>query len=583
MPQPPKLNDEQAAVDAERTKAYFAEAGLLNLTGALVFTLLVAIVIDRVPLWTWLPALMALYGITALRWLHERRFKRRPESRPSTWWLRRQTLYSALAGICWGLGSTALLAHLPDEYHAIVLAVAAVSAAASSSQGFACHHPAGAFLVGTLLPPTLWLPTVGDRSHSLLAIMLFIFIPLTISMGRKRNRVFIEAQRMRFRNEALAVELLRQRDVAEQAQAAKGRFLAAASHDLRQPMQALSIFLELLQREKHTETTANLLGRTQQAANAMMTLLNALLDISRLDAGIVKANRRPLAAQELLDGMAQEFAPVAERQGLRLRVAPCSATIESDPVLLGQILRNLIANAIRYTPKGAILVGCRRRGEQILMGVWDTGVGIAADQHEAVFREFYQIGNKERKRENGLGLGLAIVDRIARLLEHPLSLRSPPGKGTCFLVGVPRRAHAPAAVPPAAELSPADRLLAGRHIVLIEDDRAIQEGLRTLLEDWGCQVSAAASLVEAEEIIGDGIPAAVVSDMALPGGTTGIGAIAALRRRYGPTLPALLVTGDTSQETLNAASTAGLLMLHKPIRPARLRAALSSLLNNGAA
>jgi signal transduction histidine kinase/ActR/RegA family two-component response regulator len=455
-----------------------------------------------------------------------------------------------------------------------------VSAASSSAQGFAHHHPSSAYILTAVIPPTLWLLTVGDRLHAILGLMLVIFIPLIISLGRKRNRVFIEAQRMRFRNEALAAELLRQRDVAQQAREAKARFLAAASHDLRQPMQALAIFLDLLRQEQHSGKTVELLTLTQQAVDVMNSLLGTLLDISKLDAGVVRPNRRAFAVQDLLNDMEREFRPLAGRKGLQLRVAPCSATIESDPLLLSQILRNLVANAIRYTPSGAVLIGCRRSGDNLRIQVVDTGIGIPAHQQEAVFREFFQVGNKERNREHGLGLGLAIVERIVRLLEHDLSLSSQPGAGSCFAVTVPRLDEAPPAPAPAVEPPHAADELVGRRVVVIDDEESILTGLGALLQAWGCEVvvadSGAAALekIAAEAAVVD----AVISDLALAAGETGIDAIAALRARCGANLPALLLTGDTTQGVLNAAKDAGLLMLHKPIRPARLRAALAALL-----
>ncbi|HTY99042.1 MAG TPA: hybrid sensor histidine kinase/response regulator [Rhodocyclaceae bacterium] len=569
---------ENAAVEAEQARAYFAEGNGLNLAGAVVLSLIILVVYDRVPAWTWAPVLPCLYLVTLARGLRRRLFMRRPEARSGDGWMRGQMWLSALAGACWGFANTAMLAHLPVDLHLFILTVACVSAASASAQGFAHHHPSSAFVVASLTPPTIWLMTVGDRLHSVLAVMLLIFIPLTLSLGQKRNRVFVEAQRMRFRNEALAAELLRQRDVAHQAREAKARFLAAASHDLRQPMQALAIFLDLLRQEPQGARTTELLGLTQQAVDGMNSLLGTLLDISKLDAGVVKANRRVFAVQDLLDGMAREFRPLTERKDQRLRVVPCSATIDSDPVLLSQIVRNLVANAVRYTPpSGRILIGCRRGPGTLRIEVIDTGIGIAADHQQAVFREFFQVGNKERNRERGLGLGLAIVERIGRLLDHPLTLRSRPGAGSCFAVTVPRLADAEPAPPPAVEAPRGADELAGLRVVVIDDDESILTGLRALLQSWGCEVVVADSAAAAlERIEGTAGPVdAVISDLALGGGASGIDAIAALRGRCGARLPALLLTGDTSQGVLNAAKQAGLLMLHKPIKPARLRAALA--------
>jgi CheY-like chemotaxis protein len=287
--------------------------------------------------------------------------------------------------------------------------------------------------------------------------------------------------------------------------------------------------------------------------------------------------------QSLLQQMENEFMPVAGQLRIRLRVRPCSAVIVSDPVLLGQVLRNLLSNALRYTPSGRVLLGCRRRGDQLVIGVFDTGIGIAADQHTAIFAEFYQIGNQARDRSQGLGLGLAIVERVLRLLGHALALRSEPGRGSCFSVSVPLVTTAdarPEAQLPEVEAIDASGNLAGRRILMIDDEEAIRTGMRALLEGWGCAVTTAGSFAEALSRTEAGQPTidAVISDIGLPGQGNGIDAVAALRQRFGAQLPALLITGDTSQAALQAARQADLIMLHKPIKPARLRAALTKVI-----
>jgi signal transduction histidine kinase/ActR/RegA family two-component response regulator len=442
--------------------------------------------------------------------------------------------------------------------------------------------PSRAFILASLGPPTIWLLIAGGRLHVVLALMLLVFLPMTIWQAQKRNRIFIEAQQLRFRNEALARELTQQRDVAEQAYRTKARFLAAASHDLRQPMQALSIFHELLNHEPQTLRGAELLASAEQSAEAMNKLLNALLDVSKLDANVIKADSRPFAVQILLTEIASEFLPIARHKGIRLRVMSCSAIVVSDPTLLGQALRNLLSNAIRYTPSGRVLVGCRRRRGRLVIEVIDTGIGIARDQHSAIFGEFYQVNNKARERQQGIGLGLSIVERVLRLLDHPLTLRSEPGRGSCFAVSVPLAvaADGPVRTLPGPEPVAAGGSLSGRRILMIDDEEAIRDGMGALLQGWGCQVMTAGSIADALARIeaGDATIDAVISDMGLPGPGSGIDAIAAIRERHGNQLPALLVTGDTSKSAMQAAREANLIMLHKPIKPARLRAALTEVI-----
>ncbi|MBI5901602.1 MAG: hybrid sensor histidine kinase/response regulator [Rhodocyclales bacterium] len=572
--------EERDAVEAEQIKAFFRETNDQNLAGALVLSLLVYVVHEGIPAWTWQPALFALYAVTLVRAWQVKRYRSAPYSRSTAQWGRSQAVTGALAGVCWGFANTAMLTHLPTESQLLILTVITVSASVNAAEGFAYVPPSRAYILASLVPPTAWLLTVGDRLHTILGAMLLIFLPITLWQAVKRNRIFIEAQQLRFRNEALAGELTVQRDVAEQAYRSKARFLAAASHDLRQPMQALAIFHELLARETQTARGAELLTSARQSAEAMATLLGALLDVSKLDANVVSVDCRAFPLQTLLDEMAREFTPIAAQKGIALRVRPCTAVVRSDPALLGQVLRNLLSNAIRYTPEGRVLLACRRRGGMLRIGVFDTGIGIAVDQHTAIFGEFYQIGNEARDRRQGIGLGLAIVERVTRLLGHALNLRSVPGRGSCFSVTVPVAQMALPLEPGTMDMESvlATAGLDGRRVLVVEDEAAIRAGLQTLLQDWGCEVSTAGSMAEAMAVdaaLHDTLDA-VVCDVGLPGPGNGIDTIAALRTRHDADLPALLVTGDTSQAALRAAHEAGLVVLHKPIKPARLRAALSN-------
>ncbi|MCM2308581.1 MAG: hybrid sensor histidine kinase/response regulator [Sulfuritalea sp.] len=576
--------EERAVVKAEQIRAFFSETNDQNLAGALVLSLLVYVVHDGIPAWTWQPALLALYLVTLVRaWLIWQ-YHRAPASRSSLEWGRSQAISGGLSGVCWGFANTAMLAHLPTELQLLILTVITVAASSNASEGFSYVPPSRAYILASIGPPALWLLTVGDRLHTILGVMLLVFVPMTIWQARKRNRVFIEAQQLRFRNERLARELTVQRDAAEQAYLAKARFLAAASHDLRQPMQALSIFHELLGEEiQGDDRGSKILANAQKAAEGMKTLLDALLDVSRLDANVITPDCRGFPVQVLLHQMESEFAPIAGQTGIRLRVMPCSACVNSDPVLLGQVLRNLLSNALRYTPSGRVLLGCRRRNGQLAIEVFDTGIGIAPDQHSAIFAEFYQIGNKARDRNQGLGLGLAIVERVVRLLGHTLVMRSEPGRGSCFSVSVPLTPTAdgrPDAQSPDTAQAQIAGNLAGRRILMVDDEEAIRIGMCELLQGWGCEVTTAGSVAEALDRAAAGPAAidAVISDMGLPGQGNGIDAIAALRERFGSRLPALLITGDTSQAALQAAREAQLIMLHKPIKPARLRAALTKVI-----
>ena len=247
-------------------------------------------------------------------------------------------------------------------------------------------------------------------------------------LGLEQGRSLTEALRLKFENIELALDLSFQKERAEAANSAKTTFLAAASHDLRQPLHAMGLFLDALQGRRLDASSRRLTAQIGESLHAMDGLFNALLDISSLDAGVTKRRDSVFRVQPLLDRIGREFTLQAQAKNLRLTVQPCSLAVRTDPVLLEEMLRNIVSNAVRHTRQGRILVGCRR-GARLAIGVWDTGPGIAAENQQKIFEEFFQLSNPERDRRNGLGLGLAITSRLAALLDCPLELRSTPGKG----------------------------------------------------------------------------------------------------------------------------------------------------------
>lgn len=362
------------------------------------------------------------------------------------------------------------------------------------------------------------------------------------------------------------------------ANRAKSRFLAVASHDLRQPMHALGLFVTQLNNRIKDPENRHLTGRIEAAVSALQGLLDALLDVSRLDAGVVTVNLSDFRVNALLERIETAFAPDATDRGLRFRVARCRLAVHSDPMLLERILINLVANALRYSEVGGILVGCRRRGERVRIEVWDTGVGIASEHQQAIFEEFYQVGNPERDRQKGLGLGLSIAARLARLLGGRIDVHSVPGRGTVFAVEVLRgeEIHAAAAVRAPADF---DDRLQGAFVLVVDDDALVCEALAGLMEQWGCTVVTAASGDQALAALAKQprTPDAVLCDYRLLAGETGSDVIRRLRERHGTDLPAALITGDTAPERLHEAQENGIPLLHKPVQPARLRALLEHL------
>jgi signal transduction histidine kinase/ActR/RegA family two-component response regulator len=363
------------------------------------------------------------------------------------------------------------------------------------------------------------------------------------------------------------------------ANRAKSRFLAAASHDLRQPMHALGLFVSQLNHRIKDPENRRLTGRIEAAVTALQALLDALLDVSRLDAGVVNANLSDFRIATLLERIETTFVPEATDRNLHFRVKRCRLAAHSDPVLLERILINLVANALRYTESGGILIGCRRRGNMVRIEVWDTGVGIVPEHQQAIFQEFYQVGNPERDRTKGLGLGLSIAARLARLLGGRIDVQSTPGRGSVFAVEVPKAAELnndlPASPSPALHEPLRDAL-----VLVVDDDTLAREALAGLMEQWGCRAVTAASGEQAlSTLAGTGqVPDAVLCDYRLPAGEVGSAVIRQLRERYGSELPAALITGDTAPERLRDAKESGVPLLHKPVQPARLRALLEHLL-----
>lgn len=376
-------------------------------------------------------------------------------------------------------------------------------------------------------------------------------------------------------------ELVRAKDAAERANQAKSRFLAAASHDLRQPLQALAMFVEVLANRDHGPQDRKIIDRIRDSVAATDMLLSSLLDISKLEAGVVVPSIAAFTVDTVLERLKNEFEPQASAAGLKFRVLPCRLAVRSDQMLLERILRNLLTNALRYTEKGGIVLGCRRRGDRLRIEVCDTGSGIPADQLRAIFKEFHQLGNPQRDRRQGLGLGLAIVERLGKLLDHSIEVRSVLNKGSVFGIEV-GLAEPPAKKPKPVQLD--FRIgVGGATIAVIDDEPDVLESLRLLLETWGHQVITAADGDAATEQLLQRrlVPDLVIADYRLQHGSTGGQAISRLRLRIKRDVPAIILTGDTAPERLRMAKANGHGLLHKPVHAADLRMAIDHALARG--
>ena len=495
---------------------------------------------------------------------------------------RANSLYMLMAGLVWG--STAFLFMRADAPITVALTLCGLYGIAAGSVAGNAYNPSGLYLfVWTIFVAVMARMIVfGDYGHIVLGIASLCFAGIMTMFCRVQTRAIREGFAIRFENRRLlaALEIEKAeadaaRARAEQSHLAKSQLLAAASHDLRQPLHALGMFSESLRSLSLDAAALEVVGRIQANVAAMETLFNGLLDISRLEAGVVRSQIGPVSLSEMFDRLSAYFEPSAEAKGLKLRFRDTAIWAASDAALLEQIVVNLITNAVRYTEFGGILVAARRRAGAVSIEVYDTGVGVLQKDEARIFEEFVQIGNAERDRDKGLGLGLSIAQRLAGLLGSQVMVRSILGRGSRFSIAQPMAAAPPDAIR-SAHVS-AD-LIGGMRILLIDDDKSVRESANLLLRQWGAQVALAGDAGAAKRLIAESEPFDVcVCDYRLPDQVNGLDLIGALRSEPRSPRAVCLLTGDMAPEVLAAADAAGVLVVHKPLQPARLRALLNHL------
>ena len=504
-------------------------------------------------------------------------FRKTPEEhRDDRRWRHFAFAGALLSGMVWGSAAIVLYPPLQSDYLVYLVAMLSLTPVAPVA-ALAVYLPTFyAYYIPCITPFVVILLLSGNRPEQLTGLLLIIASGATINFALEYARTLNESLRLRLQlgDKTLALE---------HAARVKTHFLAAASHDLRQPVHAMGLFLESLRPRLRKPEDRELLDNVDSALQGLRGMLSEMLDISRLDAEVVHVDRRPLRLCDLLEKLAQEYAPQAAGKGLRLRFR-CpdhGITVISDGSMLERILRNLLENALKYTQRGGILLACRQRGDHVLVQVIDTGRGIAAENLDEIFLEFTQIDNPARDATRGLGLGLAIVQRLARLLGHEITVRSQPGQGSTFnlwLAGGEESARvAPAASTPA---SPTDRSLAGLGpVLIIDDDEGIRSGTARLLRQWGGHPLSADSAEAALALLRETgeRPNVLVVDYRLAEGQTALAAIDRLQAFLRTTVPAIIITGDTDPERIREAHGSGHLLLHKPLEPERLKLCLASL------
>jgi len=559
----------------------YAHAGTMALAGAVVALCL------------WLPLYWASRSTAVLAWaaaIHATQigavallvaFRRDASARvAATLWLRRYRILLTSTALGWGLAGILFVPAADPARAACVALVVSAMAAGGIVANASDRTCIFLWVVPVALPLPLVLVWHGGEIHLLLAAVAIAATALQMRLALAQNHLLSTTLRAQLENAALVARLHRQMELTAQASREKSQFLASASHDLRQPLHALSFFGATLERRMAGSVDQPLIYNMMRSIEALDKSFGAILDISKLDAGAVEPHVQSFPIRDLFRRLQMSFAGQAEEAGLQLRFRDGARIVTSDPQLLERILANLVQNGLRYGRPGAgVLVGARRRRGGVSLEVWDAGIGIAEAELPKVFDEFYQVANPERDRSKGLGMGLAIVKRLSELLGHELTVRSRPGVGSVFRVWV-ARAHAEQIdeFTVGAETLPG-ALDDARTVLLLDDEEAIRTSVAKLLAEWGYEVVAVSTTADAVAAARgrEGLVDVVISDLRLRDGEDGLRAIEQVRAVCGFDVPALLVTGDTAPEQVRRVHESGHIVLYKPVQPKDLLTVLKKL------
>lgn len=553
--------------------------GLFVLLGAILYIDYISQTsTPNIQIWASLVSLMALgHGIIVNTFLYQHRNRNIFAYHKWGWAI---AIYSLAVGSAISLGACLVFDNesIGWAYFLVALIIMPGFGSAVTSTSFLPVHIG--WVLGTNLPLSLFL-LMQDQADivAMGLLILFTAIPMMILIGIGYKRMYKRNIALRMENIELINNLKIKADIATRSNQDKSRFLAAASHDLRQPHQALGLFLESLDYMESEPKKKEILNKSKQAFQAMNNLLNQLLDISKLDAGTIEMNIQPLKLQPLLHHLVMEYMPQADKKGIELRLRPTSAVVYADPVMLNRILSNLISNAIRYTSSGGILLLVCKRGDDWRIDLWDTGCGIPSNKTEDIFQEFTQLENPERDREKGLGLGLSIVQRLTHMMGTNIIVRSRLGKGSCFSITLPSSDDA-ASIEIESSQPINTTPLQALTVVIIDDDKLARDGLNVLLNVWGCRVLPFSSEKECLSSLDetDTCPDALIVDYRLRDNKTGAEAIKAICQYYNANIPALMITGDTAPTRIKEARKSNFPLLHKPVNASELK---SFLLNIG--
>jgi two-component system, sensor histidine kinase len=523
---------------------------------------------DHQTLLLWLSCIYTLHSVDILLWWRNRQqLNTVNECRR---WDKTFKILTLLTALTWG---SFTLWFFPQDLALLALMICVVFGLVAGAVTLDSVYPPSLYIYifGVTLPLLARLMHVRDETHWLLAGMLLMYLVGALSAGRELSKTFWKSLWQRYENDILIQQLTEQKAIAETANREKSRFLASASHDLRQPLQALVLFSEALQEVAKDNDTRHLAGQIGKSVGALVDMFDKLLDISKFDAGVVQAVMKHFKPQDVFDRLQADFTHLALAKDLQLAILNTNLVAYSDPHLLERILRNLIANAIRYTHTGNVTVSCKSVNDMLQFDVKDTGIGISAENIPHIFEEYYQVDNQHRDRLKGLGLGLAIVRRMESLLGCNIAVTSTPGQGSVFSFSVPQGNAAQLEQPVVPQHSKHN--LSGITVALVEDNHDIRQMVAALLKQWGCLVydgELPNQVLATMEAAGTH-PDIFICDYRLPNELTAIDGIRLLRRLWPHEIPALVLTGDTAPQTLQEIQASGALLLHKPIAPARLR------------
>ena len=534
---------------------------------------------DNVALLVWFVVNVSLLILRAI--LVKRFHKISPQGESVYTWGKLFALSSFLSGCLWGIFPIIFI-EAGDLVGTTLMIIVLMGMLSTSMVPLSSYIPAYiSFSIPAMLPLIVRLLSSSSSMLLLVGSLFTAALIAHVAFSFVINRNLATSLQLRFENLDLLKGLEEQKERAEKANKDKSRFLAATSHDLRQPLHAMDLYLGALKNVLSTGEQHELLAKSQSSSKALAELLNALMDISRLDAGSINIDKKTLALKPLLDEICQSMQGQAAQQHLSLKCNVDDVNVYSDPILFARMVRNLLSNAIKHSKGSQVFISTEHQGDNVTLNIIDNGKGIVDTELENIFSEFYQLNNPERDRNKGLGLGLAIVKRIAHQLEHAISVSSVLAQGSTFSIRLPVKNEAEEIQQTQSDIERFD--LSGLFTIIIEDEASVRDAMRLLLRSWDCEVLMGDSLAAIDEALDQAdypAPDIIISDYRLRQNQTGLEAVKSLRHRFERDIPAIVVTGDTGKEIAQQISRQRCTVAYKPVNADNFQAMIAALISN---